>query len=330
MKETLITIVMPVFNAEAFLNDCIQSIVDQSYSNWELLAVDDQSTDESLGILEGWSKKDPRIHCFKNKEKGLIHALRLAYSKSKGELITRMDADDLMHKAKLSKMSKALLNKGKGNLAVCGVHYFKEEGPLGEGYKRYASWLNELTIAERNYDEIYKECVIPSPGWMCYRSDFDTIGAFNSSVYPEDYDLAFRFRKGELKVVGVPTKLHLWRDHESRASRNDPNYIDHRFIDLKTDFFLKEDHDPGRTTVLWGAGSKGKAIAQIFIDRGIDFDWITETPKKQGINIYGKVLKGPDYIDFKQIIVAVAGDHHQKDIRKKIGALRAAQAFYFC
>lgn len=330
MKKTLITIVMPVFNAEAYLNDCIQSIVDQSYSNWELLGVDDQSTDESLGILEGWSKKDPRIHCFKNKEKGLIYALRLAYSKSKGELITRMDADDLMHKAKLSKMSKALLNKGKGNLAVCGVHYFKEEGPLGEGYKRYASWLNELTIAERNYDEIYKECVIPSPGWMCYRSDFDTIGAFNSSVYPEDYDLAFRFRKGELKVVGVPTKLHLWRDHESRASRNDPNYFDHRFIDLKTDFFLKEDHDPGRTTVLWGAGSKGKAIAQIFIDRGIDFDWITETSKKQGINIYGKVLKGPDYIDFKQIIVAVAGDHHQKDIRKKIGALRAAQAFYFC
>lgn len=330
MKTPLISIVMPVYNAALYLDECLQSILDQSYKNWELIAVNDFSEDDSEEILSRWCEKDQRITRLKNSKKGIIEALQLAYSQSTGELITRMDADDLMHRSKLEKMSKALMKSGEKHLAVCSVHYFKQKGPIGDGYKRYAEWLNKLTAASNNFDEIYKECVIPSPGWMCFRADFDALGAFESDRYPEDYDLAFRFRNAGLKILGVNTVLHFWRDHDERASRNDPNYTDNRFIDLKTQMFMEHDLDRSRTLILWGAGKKGKDIAKLLLNEGVAFDWITETPQKQGVNIYGKVLKGPSHIDFKQIIVAVAGDAMQKDIQRTLSGLRAAEVFFFC
>ena len=87
---------MPVYNAQDFLIETIDSILNQSNSNWELLAVDDFSTDNSFQILQSFERKDSRIKAFKNAEKGIIPALQLAYIQSNGVLISRMDADDLM------------------------------------------------------------------------------------------------------------------------------------------------------------------------------------------------------------------------------------------
>ena len=98
-----ISILMPVKNAALFLRECLDSIVNQEESNFELIAVDDHSTDSSLKILEEYQKKDPRIQVYKNKEHGIIAALRLAYKKSSGILITRMDSDDIMSLHKLKR-----------------------------------------------------------------------------------------------------------------------------------------------------------------------------------------------------------------------------------
>jgi len=320
---------MPVKNAEPFLTDCINSILSQTETDWELLAVNDGSTDNSKVILEQFAKADKRIHVLDNDGAGIIDALRLAYSRSKGNLITRMDADDIMPPIKLEILKRNLLSFGKGNVALGQVKYFSDEG-LRDGYRYYEAWLNGLSENGTNYSDIYRECVIPSPCWMVFREDLDTCGAFNSDVYPEDYDLCFRFYGNGLKPIPSSEVLHHWRDHSSRSSRNDPNYADNRFLDLKLHWFLKLDHHPKKTLVVWGAASKGKALAKGLLKAGVDFRWMCNNPNKINKHVYDKLIENVEAIsaiDDLQALVAVANKDEQANIREH---LTDEQAFFFC
>lgn len=302
-----ISIITPFYNAAPYITACIQSIIAQSYHNWELILVNDFSNDDSLDIAQSFCKTDDRIQLLTNKNKGLIEALRLAYNCSSGEYITRMDADDIMMPDRLELMLTKLSEEGIGNVCIGKVKYFSE-GKLGGGYKKYESWLNGLTENESNFDEIYRECSIPSPNFLIHRSDLDHIGAFDPQVYPEDYDLAFRMYKFGLNVIAVQEVTLLWRDHTARSTRTQDHYQPLSFIPLKVDYFAKVDLVPDRALLLWGAGTKGKIIAKELILRQIDFAWITDNPKKVGHNIYGKVLKGTKSVDFAntQVIIAIS------------------------
>ncbi len=324
---------MPVYNAAPFLPSCLESIISQTFQAWELLAVDDFSTDESLAILRRFARKDNRINVFQNQEKGIIHALRTALAHSSGRFITRMDADDIMHPDKLKALQDLLLKNGTGSVAIGLVQYFSEQA-LGNGYRRYEGWLNTLTLKGHNYQDIYRECVIPSPSWMVYRTDFYKCGAFDSSVYPEDYDLCFRFYKNDMQVVHCPEVLHLWRDHSSRASRNDPHYSDVSYFDLKVPYFLELDYKPERSLMLWGAGRKGKAIAKRLLKRKIPFKWVCNNPKKWHTTIYDHPLFPSELIwqtPAKQIIIAVSNPEEQKIIRKQCAEndCKIGQDYYF-
>jgi glycosyltransferase involved in cell wall biosynthesis len=327
VQPDLISILMPVKNAELFLADCLDSILAQTEKNWELLAVDDGSTDSSFELLTKFTSY-AQIRVFKNSGAGIIDALRLAYSKSNGELITRMDADDRMAPQKLEFLKRDLKSFGKGNLAIGQVQYFSEN-ELGDGYKRYERWLNDLTETGSNYADIYKECVIPSPCWMVYRTDLEKCGAYEPNTYPEDYDLCFRFYKQRLKVIPSQEILHYWRDHPNRSSRTDKNYADNRFLELKVKWFLELDHDPNQELIVWGAGAKGKFIAKLLQEHKVEFRWVCNNEKKIGKHVYGVEMESVDDVDNhtdRQVIVAVANNEEQQAIRDALNQ----RAFWFC
>ncbi len=285
----MISILMPVFNEENHLKECLDSILAQSFENWELIAVDDFSSDSSLEILRSYGAKDNRIYVFQNKEKGIVPALELAYAQSKGDSISRMDADDKMHPDKL----ELLLEKLIGNPKACvtaKVAYFSE-GKLAHGFLRYADWLNTLTEKKTHYNEIFKECVVASPCWMMKREVLEKVGGICSDRYPEDYDLIFRLYQHSVPILGVNKVLHYWRDHENRASRNDPNYAQQDFIELKLDYLIKLELDNDSKVILWGAGRAGKLWAKALLDKKIQFSWVTDNEKKIGKDIYGMVIQ---------------------------------------
>lgn len=331
----MISILLPVFNAAPFLSDCLQSVVQQTETNWELLAVDDFSTDASYELLAAFAKKDDRIQVFKDTEKGIISALRLAFAKSRGQFITRMDADDLMMPDKLMMLKSKLQALGAGHITTGHVQYFSDTA-LGDGYRKYQDWLNHLVDRQNHYEYIYKECVLPSPTWMMYRKDLKQIGGFEAKRYPEDYDLCFRAYANGLKIVGIPKIIHQWRDHPERTSRTNPVYADARFLDLKLFWFLKTDYDHKRPLVIWGAGRKGKAIAQFLIERNIPFFWMTDNKRKQGVNIYGQILKSRrifEQLTTPTTIIAVAAPDAQPSIDaffKKRQATMGQDYFWFC
>ena len=280
-----ISIVMPVYNAGSYLAECLQSIIDQDHERWQLVAVDDQSTDDSRAILKQFAASDHRITVLHGTRKGIIPSLQLAYSHTTGDYITRMDADDIMERHKLSSLL-AVLENSDADVAVGKVQYFSTGKELADGYTRYATWLNSLIDANNHFDHVYKECVVPSPCWLMSRSTLDEIGAFQSDRYPEDYDLVFRMYAADLVVRGVENVLHLWRDHDSRASRCDENYTDQAFLPLKLHYFTLLEPVSDYDVLLWGAGSAGKAVAKLLNQRGLKYRWVTDNEKKIGKHIY--------------------------------------------
>ena len=335
MSKPLISILTPFKNTEQYLPECLDSINKQSYQNWELLIVDDHSTDSSFAIVNAYAEKDKRIKLYTNKGQGIINALQLAFSESSGQYITRMDSDDIMHPEKLRTMYNDLNISGKSHVALGLVKYFSEAG-IGDGYAKYEAWLNTLTTKGTNYSEIYKECVIPSPCWMMHREDFLKCAAFTPNRYPEDYDLAFRFYKNNMTCIPSETVLHYWRDYSSRASRTDEHYAENHFLELKVDYFLELNHDASRPLTIWGAGQKGKKVAGLLKQKGIDFIWICDNPKKIGKHIYEELLHDFEYLkklDKPQSIVSVANPNSQQDIKsyfESINMYAMSDYFFFC
>jgi glycosyltransferase involved in cell wall biosynthesis len=259
----------------------------QSYSHWELIIVNDHSADGTEKIIASFD--DERIGQFNNPGNGIIHALRHAFEKSTGNYITRMDADDLMPSDKIASMVNVLKHKPR-SIVTGKVQYFSEEFEIGDGYGKYENWLNERIDKGDWGEEIFKECPIASPNWMIRRSDFIQIGAFGSDVYPEDYELCFRFLNSQLEVKGINRITHLWRDHSRRVSRTSEVYADNSFLEFKLDMFMKYEYQPNKKLLIWGAGKKGKRAARYLLEKNLEFSWITDNPKKQGLCIYGKQL----------------------------------------
>jgi glycosyltransferase involved in cell wall biosynthesis len=335
MNHDSISILTPFKNTTSYLEACLDSIIAQDYEHWELLIVDDHSTDNSYDLVNAYAEKDKRIKLFKNKGQGIIDALRLAFSESSGSFITRMDSDDLMHPKKLSTMLKDLKTHGKQHLALGLVTYFSENG-IGDGYAKYESWLNTLTQNGDNYSEIYKECVIPSPCWMLHRDDFLDCGALTPDRYPEDYDLTFRFYKNDIKCIPSNTVLHYWRDYSTRASRTHEHYAENHFLELKVDYFLELNYDNSRPLSVWGAGQKGKKVTKLLKLKGIDFTWICDNPKKIGKHIYDELLYSFEHLkvlERPQSIVTVANTESQAEIKAYFechGMLTMKDYFFFC
>lgn len=335
MQESLITILTPFKNTEAFLADCINSVLAQTYPHWEMILVDDFSTDGSYHLVEAFSKKDARIKFLKNTNKGIIGALQLAFEHSNGTFITRMDSDDIMPKQKLEVLANNLIKYGKGYVSVGMVKYFSEDG-IGDGYRKYESWLNRLTKIGTNFSEIYKECVIPSPCWLIHKEDLIRCDAFNPKRYPEDYDLTFRFYEQKYTCIPCNEILHYWRDYPTRSSRTHEHYAMNYFLDIKMHYFLRLDYDIKRPLVVWGAGFKGKTIAKTLIKNNIVFYWICNNPKKIGKKIYKQKMLEFTYIEQlknPQSIISVANEKAQTHIKNymlKLNKKHMKDYFFFC
>jgi len=102
--NTLVSIITPCYNSDRFINECICSVLEQTYTNWELLIVDDASEDSSKHLINGFTEKDSRIRpFFLDKNVGAAEARNVAISEAKGRYIAFLDIDDVWKKEKLTK-----------------------------------------------------------------------------------------------------------------------------------------------------------------------------------------------------------------------------------
>lgn len=329
----LISILVPFKNVSLYLSDCLDSISQQTYENWEVIAIDDHSTDQSRDLINVYEESSPQFKCFSNTGSGIIDALRLALDKSSGEYVTRMDADDMMPVNKLETLLGLIKNRTE-HIATGKVRYFPKNR-ISNGYLKYEGWINSLTESNRYFSEIYKECVIPSPCWLARKSDLIKAGGFNSGKMPEDYDLCFRFYRENFKVAASDQVLHYWRDHSERTSRTSTDYAIEKFTTLKLDYFLDLEVGEEETIVLWSAGKWGKDLAKRLHKKNRAFHWVCTNEKKIGNQVYGQEIfhyeTAPQQINPK-VIIPIASAKYQNMIKaffKPYGLIERKDLFFF-
>ena len=155
MKEK-ISVVIPVYNVEKYLSRCLDSVINNSYKNLEIICIDDESPDNSLNILKEYSKKDSRMRIISQKNGGLSSARNAGIKKSNGEYITFLDSDDWVHPQYFEILFNEI-NKSKADAVLCGFSQVKKYDNefidyLKTGYEDKVSLISaDMLFKEKKY-----------------------------------------------------------------------------------------------------------------------------------------------------------------------------------
>ena len=132
MKTPLLSIIIPVYNAEKYIAESIQSVFDQTFTDWELIIINDGSTDNSEKIINSFS--DRRIKYFKNdKNKGIVYSRNRGINEASGDFIGMLDADDIAHKEKFEKQINFLINNPQYGMVGTWARFIDENGKRLKG-----------------------------------------------------------------------------------------------------------------------------------------------------------------------------------------------------
>lgn len=131
MSSELITVIIPTFNREHYLADAIESVINQTYSNWELIIVDDGSADNTAGLVNEFIEKHPNIRFLIRPEtevKGANTCRNIGLKEAKGSLIKWLDSDDILHREILKTQLQALDDAKEADVCFCHFSYFTKSG----------------------------------------------------------------------------------------------------------------------------------------------------------------------------------------------------------
>lgn len=144
MNEGLISVIVPVYNVEKYLDRCVRSIVDSEYKNLQIILVDDGSFDNSPKLCDKWRKADKRIEVIHKSNGGLSSARNAGLQKVRGEYISFIDSDDYIHPQMFQYLMENM-QKDNSDVAVCGVEEFYENGK----YRRFRSVDTKILLNEK-------------------------------------------------------------------------------------------------------------------------------------------------------------------------------------
>lgn len=261
-----VSILMPVRNAGATLGQALGSIRRQRGVEWECVAVDDGSSDDSRACLERAAMVDPRIRVVSRAPGGIVAALNHGLGLCRGQYVARMDADDIMCRDRLQLQAR-LLDREPALAGVgCHVRIFPRP-PRGTGRRQYEAWLNSLGSERDVSRDAFVECPLAHPSLMLRREALEQY-AYRDQGWPEDYDLILRLLLDGRRLSVVPTRLLCWRDGASRLSRTSNDYGIERFTACKAHFLARWQLAPQRQYILWGYGKTGRSLARALAAHG--------------------------------------------------------------
>ena len=289
-----VSILMPVFNAEETLAECLGSIFLQTLQDFEIIAVNDFSTDRSVEILRSYH--DSRIHVVDNQNKGIVSALNSGLKLCQSDFVARMDADDVMYAQRLEKQFDVLSNKPDITLCATQARKFPEK-IIKRGYIEYMRWQNACLTRQDIQNQIYIESPFAHPSVMFRKRRVTELGAYRDGEFPEDYELWLRlFHAGE-SMMKLDEVLVDWRESDSRLSRTSSRYSEAAFEQLRAEYLVKDKRLQNRKIVFWGAGRKTRRRTQYLIDQGIDpVAWLDIDRKKVGNDYHGAKTFFPDWL----------------------------------
>ena len=203
-----ISVIIPCYNVEKYLAECLDSVLGQSFEDFEAICVNDGSSDKTADILAQYAAKDKRIRVITQENKGVVFSRNRAIREAKGKYIFPLDGDDMIEPSCLEKLYQ-VIQEGKGDIISCRVLLF--------GEKQGEMSLREPTILNMSCSN----CLVNAA--LFRKSDFDRCGGYDEEFFAglEDYDLWLNMilRHG-LKAYRVPEILFFYRMKTKNESRN--------------------------------------------------------------------------------------------------------------
>lgn len=318
----MISVITPCFNASNTVARAIASIQAQSLTDWELIVIDDGSTDESADIIDQLAKTDSRIQLIRRTHQGVVSASNHGLSIAKGEFIARMDADDFSHPRRLEQQKRALQNDKKLDVVSCLVRFAGNPQSAG-GYAYHVDWANRCLSAKEIALNRFIDLPVPHPTLMFRRSLIEKWGGYLDGEFPEDYELVLRWLSSGVCIGKISETLFDWHDPPSRLSRNDNRYDMAAFHTCKAPYLaqaISESDCDHREFWIIGAGrparKSAKPLEQAWKNASgyVDID-----PQKIGRIIHGCPVVSMDNLpDIHQaVLVSYVGTRGARDLIRK-------------
>ena len=207
MSQVFISVIVPVFNQAPFLDESLNSVLSQTFENWECIIIDDFSTDDSQTIAKKWCQKDARFSYFKNHEKGVSNARNFGISKANGTYILPLDADDKIAVTFLEKIHSKFKSNPNLSLVYSNVKFF---GTKTNFYK----------LPEYSYKKLLTQnCFVITSAFK--KTDWEKVDGYDKKLESfEDWDFWIRLLDENSTVFKIEEELFFYRKHKEGSLSN--------------------------------------------------------------------------------------------------------------
>ena len=223
MKEkNLISIIVPIYNVEKYLDRCIESIINQTYKNLEIILVDDGSPDNCPKMCEDWAKKDKRIKVIHKENGGISEARNVGINNATGDYIAFVDSDDFIDKEMYEKLLQNLI-RTNSDISICSMIYYYENDQIKELKNNDASFFIYDDI--KKYDNLFNENVFSFiVVWnKLYKKEIFKELRFPKDKINEDAFIAHQLLNLSHKIVYTKEKLYYYVQHENSIMHQEFN-----------------------------------------------------------------------------------------------------------
>ena len=228
MARPELSVLLPVYNGASHLREAIESILSQTYADFELIVIDDGSTDDSLSILEEYA--DSRIRVFSHTNRGLAASLNRAIGLAKGRYVARQDQDDVSLPQRFEKQVRFLKEHPTAGMVGTWARILAGNAETGRVH-RHPSDNATLKFALM-FDNPFVHSSM-----MIRKSVFDSVGVYTtdpSRQPPEDYELWSRIARA-FDVANIPEVLHIYREVPKSMSRDHANPFLDRVVNISAE-----------------------------------------------------------------------------------------------
>ena len=257
----LVSVLMPCYNAQRTLDEALASLACQTLRDFEIIAVDDGSTDDTKQVLQHWAQRDARLRPLFRPHTGIVETPNAGLALCQAPYVARMDADDHAHPERLERQLAYLESHPEVDVLASRVIGFPPEA-MHQGFMIYIDWLNGLLTDEDIRREMFVECPLPNPSVMFRKETLLRMGGNQEHGWPEDYDLFLRLYLAGARFAKLPEVLLEWRDHPARLTRSDPRYSIENFLRAKAHYLALGPLVGRDAVIIWGAGMIGRHLSK--------------------------------------------------------------------
>lgn len=291
MSSPQVSVTMPCHNCQETLPAALDSLLAQRHDSFEVVCVDDGSSDATADILREYARRDERVKPLFRAHGGVVAAANAAIEAARGEYLARMDADDLALPERLAAQAAFLDERPDVGLVGCRVR-FGGDPRAARGYALYVEWTNGLLTPEEIARNRFVEFPVPNPSIMVRRCVLERHGVYRDGDFPEDYEFFLRLQDGGVQMAKCSEELLIWNDPPDRLSRNHSKYDVDAFYRVKARYlsrWLQENNPHHPEVFVLGAGRRTRRRADLLLQHGIRIAaYYDIDPKKIGNVIQGR------------------------------------------